>query len=145
MYRNVGGHAYDAVYSGPMGKVLTPLLSQGTEGRDLPHGSTLCGACAEACPVRIPLADMLVHLRADLGAPQSTIVEGRPSRVRRAGFALWSRAWSSPRGYRATTAVARLVPGAGGWLRHGLPRWTATRDLPRPARHSFRDQWARGR
>ena len=69
VYRHVGGHAYDSVYSGPMGKVLTPLLSAGAEGRDLPFGSTLCGACTEACPVQIPLADLLVRLRADLRAP----------------------------------------------------------------------------
>jgi L-lactate dehydrogenase complex protein LldF len=69
VYRKVGGHAYDSVYSGPMGKVLTPLLSAGTDGRDLPHASTLCGACTEACPVEIPLADLLVRLRADLRTP----------------------------------------------------------------------------
>ena len=63
------GHAYGAVYSGPMGAVLTPLLSGGTEGRDLPDASSLCGACSEACPVGIPLADMLVRLRADLRRP----------------------------------------------------------------------------
>jgi L-lactate dehydrogenase complex protein LldF len=66
VYRRVSGHAYDAVYSGPMGKVLTPLLSVGAQGRDLPGASTLCGACTEACPVEIPLADLLVRLRADL-------------------------------------------------------------------------------
>ena len=67
VFRRISGHAYDSVYSGPMGKVLTPLLSlDGTEGRELPEASTLCGACTEACPVQIPLADLLVRLRADL-------------------------------------------------------------------------------
>ncbi len=70
VFRRISGHAYDAVYSGPMGKVLTPLLSlEGTEGRDLPEASTLCGACTEACPVEIPLVDLLVRLRADLRVP----------------------------------------------------------------------------
>ncbi|HKN40048.1 MAG TPA: lactate utilization protein B, partial [Acidimicrobiia bacterium] len=69
VYRRIGGHAYDAVYSGPMGAVLTPLLSGGSEGRDLPDASSLCGACTEACPVGIPLADLLVRLRADLRRP----------------------------------------------------------------------------
>jgi L-lactate dehydrogenase complex protein LldF len=70
VFRRISGHAYDAVYSGPMGKVLTPLLSlDGTEGRDLPGASTLCGACTEACPVEIPLADLLVRLRTDLRSP----------------------------------------------------------------------------
>ncbi len=67
VFRRISGHAYDAVYTGPMGKILTPLLSAtGEEGRELPAASTLCGACAEACPVEIPLVDLLVRLRADL-------------------------------------------------------------------------------
>ncbi|MGZ4799557.1 MAG: LUD domain-containing protein [Acidimicrobiia bacterium] len=70
VFRRISGHAYDAVYSGPMGKVLTPLLSSdGSDGRELPEASTLCGACTEACPVEIPLADLLVRLRADLRRP----------------------------------------------------------------------------
>jgi L-lactate dehydrogenase complex protein LldF len=176
VYRYVGGHAYDSVYTGPMGKVLTPLLSAGTEGRDLPAGSTLCGACTEACPVEIPLADLLVRLRADLRAPgpfrpaavppsPQPVASGRkpgdgfrsaragaplpvvPSRrrgLRRAGFALWARAWSSPRGYRATTALARAgatLTRRRGWVAHGLPGWTAGRDLPVPAPRSFRARW----
>ncbi len=73
VYRTIGGHAYDSVYPGPMGKILTPLLSAGEEGRDLPGASTLCGACTEACPVEIPLADLLVRLRADLRTPGSPV------------------------------------------------------------------------
>ena len=182
VYRYVGGHAYDSVYSGPMGKVLTPLLSAGEEGRDLPYGSTLCGACTEACPVEIPLADLLVRLRADLrvpgpfhpspgvasppvvhdaghggrrpgegfpwpqagaSVPATPLATGRPG-VRRIGFTLWSRAWSSPRGYRLTNAVARAgsrLTGGKRWVRHGLPGWTSGRDLPLPARESFRTRW----
>jgi len=78
VYRRIGGHAYDAVYSGPMGAVLTPLLSGGTEGRDLPDASSLCGACSEACPVGIPLADLLVRLRADLRHPGPAVPPARP-------------------------------------------------------------------
>ena len=78
VYRRIGGHAYDAVYSGPMGAVLTPLLSGGTEGRDLPDASSLCGACSEACPVGIPLADMLVRLRADLRRPGPAVPPAAP-------------------------------------------------------------------
>jgi L-lactate dehydrogenase complex protein LldF len=182
VYRHVGGHAYDSVYSGPMGKVLTPLLSAGAEGRDLPYGSTLCGACTEACPVQIPLADLLVRLRADLRDPgplrpaaaadsapavapagtaarlpgegfpwprasaplTPTTARSRP-RVRRIGFGLWSRAWSSPRGYRVTTAMARAGARVTRrrWIAHGLPGWTRDRDLPLPAAESFRERWKR--
>jgi L-lactate dehydrogenase complex protein LldF len=78
VYRRIGGHAYDAVYSGPMGAVLTPLLSGGTEGRDLPDASSLCGACSEVCPVGIPLADLLVRLRADLRTPGPAVPPAAP-------------------------------------------------------------------
>jgi L-lactate dehydrogenase complex protein LldF len=135
VYRNVSGHAYDAVYSGPMGKVLTPLLSGHAEGNDLPFGSTLCRACNDACPVKIPLADMLVHLRAD---------ERKPSRRWPKGvWDAWARAWSTPAGYRASTAAARL--GAPVLPNRVLYAWTATRALPRPARQSFRARWKRER
>jgi L-lactate dehydrogenase complex protein LldF len=66
VFRTIGGHAYDSVYPGPMGSILTPLLSGGEAGRDLPFASSLCGACTEICPVGIPLADLLVRLRTDL-------------------------------------------------------------------------------
>jgi L-lactate dehydrogenase complex protein LldF len=177
VYRKVSGHAYDAVYSGPMGKILTPLLSLGEEGRDLPGASSLCGACTEACPVEIPLADLLVRLRADLRAPGPlrplpapsglaapathhrlpgegyTWPTGRaplasrvvPRSTKHLLFAAWSRVWSSPAGYRAGAAVARLAGRATkGWARRVplVTGWTATRDLPLPDRRSFRARWA---
>ena len=106
VYRNVSGHAYDAVYSGPMGKVLTPLLSGGAEGADLPYGSTLCRACSDACPVKIPLGDMILTLRADVPDPHTAL-----RRRRRVFWSVWARAWSTPRGLpaddRARARVAR--------------------------------------
>ncbi len=177
VYRKVSGHAYDAVYSGPMGKILTPLLSLGEEGRDLPGASSLCGACTEACPVEIPLADLLVRLRADLRAPgpllplpapagltspighhrlpgegfawptsQAPLASRPPPRsTRHMVFGAWSRVWSSPAGYRASAAAARLGGlSPSGWARRVplVKGWTATRDLPLPDRRSFRARWA---
>ncbi len=64
VYRQVGGHAYGSVYAGPIGAVLTPLLRPDDHSaRELAEASTLCGACWEACPVRIPLHDLLLDLR----------------------------------------------------------------------------------
>jgi L-lactate dehydrogenase complex protein LldF len=162
VYRRIGGHAYGAVYSGPMGAILTPLLSGGEEGRDLPYASSLCGACSEACPVMIPLADLLVRLRADLRRPGPPVPpapgwtaplasgwpappEGRPT-PRRAGFALWARLWASPAGYRASTAtlrrLARLVPGPLYGRLPGVSGWARGRDVPLPAARSFRQRLA---
>ena len=63
VYGAVGGKAYDAVYPGPLGAVLTPLMTK--TSHDLPHASSLCGRCSEVCPVKIPLADLIRDLRAD--------------------------------------------------------------------------------
>jgi len=132
VYRQVGGHAYGAVYSGPIGAVLTPLLQPDDEAsRELAGASTLCGACTDACPVRIPLHELLLALR-DRDAP------GDASATKRRGFAWWSRAWSTRVGYRASVLAARATrPAARRWARHGRRRlpgwagaWSRGRDLP---------------
>ena len=65
VYRHIGGHAYDSVYPGPIGSVVTPGLA-GLEGSvELPNASSLCGACREVCPVRIDLPHLLLELRAE--------------------------------------------------------------------------------
>ncbi len=155
VFRRISGHAYDAVYSGPMGKVLTPLLSlDGADGRELPEASTLCGACTEACPVEIPLADLLVRLRADLrrpGAvdplPAPTSAAGAGGHQRRPGEGYDSRVLATPLASRppprsarraAFDAWARLWSSPAGYARTtafarlgarvvgrgGGPRWT---------------------
>jgi L-lactate dehydrogenase complex protein LldF len=129
VYRQVGGHAYGSVYPGPIGAVLTPLLHpDDPAARELSQASSLCGACWEACPVRIPLHDMLLGLRrrdAPADAPIS----------QRVGFGLWSALWSTRAGMAATRAVTplalrltRRVPPSRlpGWA----GAWARTRDLP---------------
>ena len=68
VYEHTGGHAYGSVYPGPIGAILSPQLT-GTHGHhdpnaSLPYASSLCGACFDACPVRIDIPSILVHLRA---------------------------------------------------------------------------------
>jgi L-lactate dehydrogenase complex protein LldF len=129
VYRQVGGHAYGSVYPGPIGAVLTPLLHPADPAaRELSQASSLCGACWEACPVRIPLHDMLLGLRrrdAPTDAPVS----------QRVGFGVWSALWSTRAGMAATRAVSPLALRLGrrippdrlpGWAR----AWARTRDLP---------------
>jgi L-lactate dehydrogenase complex protein LldF len=136
VYRQIGGHAYGWVYSGPMGAVLTPLLHKAEEAGELAGASTLCGACWQACPVKIPLQDMLLALRRDKAAHAGP--------AEKAAWRGWASAWSHPATYRATTRLgstaARMVPD---WA---APKaWTAGRELPRPrVRKSFRGLVERG-
>ena len=69
VYEQVGGHAYGSVYPGPIGAILTPQLNHVTSdhvAKSLPYASTLCGACFDACPVRIDIPKLLVHLRGEV-------------------------------------------------------------------------------
>ncbi|GMA51772.1 iron-sulfur cluster-binding protein [Alicyclobacillus contaminans] len=141
VYRQVGGHAYGSVYPGPIGAVLTPLLHQGPEYQDLPFASSLCGACSEACPVKIPLHDMLVYLR---------------HRSVRSGMAKPSERWAF-RGYRTIFSKPgryRLALSVGKWAQKPLVRsghiestlgplagWTKSRSAPALAERSFRERW----
>jgi L-lactate dehydrogenase complex protein LldF len=133
VYRKAGGGAYGPVYSGPMGAVLLPLLVGLERAPGLPHASSLCGACTDACPVKIPLHELLLELRRDL-------VENRIAPLReRLAFALWSLAWSTPVGYRVSTTFARLgqpLAGLGGPGR----AWSSGRTLPKLARRRYRNR-----
>ncbi|MDX6477318.1 MAG: L-lactate dehydrogenase complex protein LldF, partial [Gaiellaceae bacterium] len=64
VYTRTGGHAYGSVYPGPIGAILTPQLIGIENAASLPFASTLCGACYDACPVKIDIPTVLLHLRA---------------------------------------------------------------------------------
>ncbi|WP_083521090.1 LutB/LldF family L-lactate oxidation iron-sulfur protein [Alicyclobacillus kakegawensis] len=141
VYRQIGGHAYGSVYPGPVGAVLTPLLNPGPEYADLPYASSLCGACFEACPVQIPLHDMLVKLR------RRHVAQGLAKRGERAAFRGFRLVFARAGRYRAIIRSGRL--GQVLVARHGgidarigpLRGWTQTRRAPVLAKRSFRESW----
>jgi L-lactate dehydrogenase complex protein LldF len=138
VYSKVGGHAYGSVYGGPIGAVLTPLLTdmQPGQGRKLPFLSSLCGACTDACPVGIPLHDLLVRDRALANRA------GAAGRGERAAWGAWARAWSSPRLYRAS---ARAGARSGPFARAFGPgaSWLEGRaTLPLPSTKPFHRRWS---
>ena len=132
VYRAVGGHSYGWVYPGPMGSVLTPSYLGLENALDLPQAATLCGACSVACPVKIPLPELLRGLRerqVDLGL--------RP-RGERLAIRTWSWLAQRPRLYALATAMAarflRLLGGPKGMI-GALPfgaEWTRGRYFPAP-------------
>ena len=133
VYRKTAGSAYGPVYSGPMGAVLVPLLVGIRNASSLPHASSLCGACTQACPVKIPLHELLLELRRDL------VEQGGASRLEKLAMTLWSMAWSSVFGYRLTTRLARLGQPLAGRLGPGKV-WGEGRALPPLASKRFRDR-----
>jgi L-lactate dehydrogenase complex protein LldF len=135
VYERAGGHAYGSVYPGPIGAVLSPMLTGVADNASLPYASSLCGACFDACPVKIDIPSLLVHLRDKVPHPMGEAVV----------MAAAARTMSRPRLYRAAQRAARLsrlVGRRGRGLPPPLSGWTASRDLPQPPPQSFREWWA---
>jgi len=140
VYSAVGGHAYGWVYPGPMGSVLTPLMSGLENAAPLPNASTFCGRCAEVCPMSIPLPKLLRQLRDDAHAQRLE------SFSTRASLALWAAFVRRPFLYRHFSdwalRVLRLFSRDGNRIQK-LPLaggWTDGRDLPAPS-STFMQQW----
>ena len=133
VYGRVGGHAYQATYPGPIGKILTPQLESSSDRCDLPLASSLCNACAEVCPVGIPIPRILVTLRNQAAA------KGGKGRSRRedAVWKGWAQVYASPTLYAAASRVVQrvtpLMPSSSPVLRE----WTRSRTKPRPARKTL--------
>ncbi|SME90810.1 LutB/LldF family L-lactate oxidation iron-sulfur protein [Paenibacillus barengoltzii] len=142
VYRHIGGHAYGGTYSGPIGAVLTPALNKNVaEWDDIASASSLCGACYEACPVKIPLHDMLVYLR------RRKVEQGYGNKLETAGMKGFAAVTaSSKRFHRALKAgrvVQRLVVRNGEIpARIGpLKGWNKYRVAPSLANQPFRERW----
>jgi L-lactate dehydrogenase complex protein LldF len=133
VYERTGGHAYESVYPGPIGAILTPQLRGLDRAPTLPWASSLCGACYEVCPVKIDIPSILVHLRGrvvrEVGAPAPE----------RAAMAAMARVFKSRRAYEAAQRGARL--GRGPLAGAALRPWTRSRELPEPPRQTFREWW----
>jgi L-lactate dehydrogenase complex protein LldF len=139
VYERTGGHAYGSVYPGPIGAVLSPQLTGVEDNASLPYASSLCGACFDACPVKIDIPEILVHLR-----ERHVDAQKRPT-PEAIAMAAAAYTMDRPRLYAAAQRAARLSRLAGRRGR-GLPPplngWTAGRDLPAPPRQTFREWWA---
>lgn len=142
VYRNIGGHAYGWVYPGPIGAVLSPLYQGMDKYGELAYATTLCGACTFACPVKIPLHDMLYALRND-----KVELEKTGELAEDIAYKGWSATFASMSRYRFSVRMARrfqfpLVkaekiaygpPPISGWLKH--------RDMPALPNKFFHEIW----
>jgi L-lactate dehydrogenase complex protein LldF len=139
VYRQTGGHAYGATYSGPIGAILTPQLQSLEHSTTLPYASSLCGACYEVCPVKINIPEILVHLRRKLAA--------RAPLAERVAMKTAAIALSGPGPLSVAHALGRLAQwpfNHDGQLRElpgPLREWTNSRDLPALPAQSFRQWW----
>jgi len=149
VYERVGGHAYGSVYPGPIGAILTPQLNHVTSDHvamSLPYASTLCGACFDACPVRIDIPKLLVHLRGEVvNAKRSTL----PTTQEQVGMRAASWVFANSSRLRAVTSLGAkfkvLVGNRNVALPGWLSGWSRFRSVPVPKRDSFATWWRRER
>jgi L-lactate dehydrogenase complex protein LldF len=137
VYARTGGHAYESVYPGPIGAILTPQLLGLDRAPTLPWASSLCGACYEVCPVKIDIPQILVHLRGRVVRE----VKSRWSPERLAMDAV-RRVFSDRGRYERAQRLARAGRGPLNAPVGPLAAWTAMRDLPDVPQESFREWWA---
>jgi len=145
VYRRTGGHAYESVYPGPIGAILTPQLAGLDAAGSLPYASSLCGACYEVCPVAIDIPKVLIHLR-------SRVVEHkRRSDPEAVAMRVLAKAFANPRHYERLQRLARRAQrplvrdGRISRLPSPLSAWTAVRDFPPIPDQTFREWWRENR
>lgn len=143
VYTRLGGHAYGFVYPGPIGKILTPQLEGLQAAGELATASTLCNACEEVCPVKIPLPALIRRMRNESYSPApDSKVRGHGYRRNAAESAAW-KLWALMNTHPWMQRIATRMLAFGGNL---LPKigplqaWTRARSRPKFARRSLHDR-----
>lgn len=150
VYERTGGHAYNSVYPGPIGAILTPQLKGlDDEGAaSLPYASSLCGACYEVCPVKIDIPEVLVHLRGKI-VDKKKRSRGFKDKTdpEHIGMRWMGRTFQSRPRYERAQKMARMgqkffmSDGTISSLPGKLSGWTAMRDLKPIPDQTFREWW----
>ena len=86
VYKNIGGHAYETTYSGPIGSVITPHLKEMGDWKHLSYASSLCGNCTEVCAVKINLHELLLENRSE------AVEQGSSTFSERMAWKIWKKA-----------------------------------------------------
>jgi L-lactate dehydrogenase complex protein LldF len=147
VYKSVGGYAYGWFISGPIGAIFSPQILGTEAARELPYASSLCGACVDVCPVKIPITRILLHLRRRVAEGDETVPATAPRTTRlaaRVGRWTLGTGWLYRLGLRVMALVERPLV-RDGWakaLPPPLDRWTKVRPMP-AFRGGFRSWWRR--
>ena len=146
IYERTGGHAYNSVYPGPIGAILTPMLVGVENAGSLPYASSLCGACYEVCPVKINIPEVLIHLRGEVVRQKQDKKASWPD-PESIAMKFMAGVFADPARFERAQKIGRL--GQRFFMRgeyiENLPGpfggWTTTRDVFPVAKQTFREWW----
>ncbi len=138
VYRKIGGHAYPWVYSGPIGKILSPQIQGLDVEPTLPFASSLCGACRDVCPVKIRIPELLLELR-----KRETEQAPQRHKLEKLIFRAWAWAMQRPWAYSLGSLAGRVAGDSISFGPVGI--WKKTREWPATPARSFREEWERRR
>jgi L-lactate dehydrogenase complex protein LldF len=131
VYKNVGGHTYNTVYSGPIGSIISPHYNGMEKFKHLSYASSLCGACTSVCPVKIDIHNLLLLNR------KQSVDQRLNSKLEKFGFTIWKQAM-----------LNRSLMNMGGSKPKQLVlntlfknSWGKHRILPQLAPKSFNQLW----
>ena len=130
VYKNIGGHAYETTYSGPIGKVITPYLKGMDEYKHLSYASSLCGNCTKVCPIRINLHELLLENR------HEAVLQGTSSIAERLAWKAW----------KAASLSRNMMNMGNGRIKNWVVNkvfkgWTAHRSELDFSQKTFNEMW----
>jgi len=142
VYNRIGGHAYGYIYPGPIGKILNPQVEGLEAAGVLATASSLCNACEEVCPVKIPIPELIRRIRNESYSrdPASTVAgHGYKSNwIESLTWKMWVIANTHPlinaAGIKIMSVLGQKLPNVGP-LRH----WTRYRQAPEVAPRSLHE------
>ncbi len=134
VYTRIGGHAYGTTYPGPIGKILTPQMKGLHKAGYLADASSLCGACVEVCPVKIPITEILLRLRHknEVEKRRISILSPKAWKVKATNLVWkgWKTVFANPEIYRLISqAIAKLGNYTPPWM-PVIRNWTSVRSNP---------------
>ena len=131
IYKNIGGYTYDAVYTGPIGSVISPHYNGFKEYKHLSYACTVCGKCTDVCPVEIDLHNLLLLNRKEA-------VEKSYDKT----------AWKiGMKGFEKGLSNRKMMDFVQGDIKNfgfnvaGKHMWGEEREFPGFAKKSFSNQW----
>lgn len=130
VYKNIGGHAYETTYSGPIGSVITPNMRDLGDWKHLSYASTLCGNCTEVCPVKINIHELLLENR------NEAVKTGESNFGERMAWKLWKRAMLNRRTMNAGNSIIK------NWVVNSFVKeWKKNRGEIVFPKKSFNQMW----